>query len=171
MDHHPRIEQRTTVAYIAIPLSVPMNTLASAVERSFPELFGWLSARSIPPTGAPFIRYLTVDMDGEINIELAAPVSGQTPPDELLRPGVLPAGRYATLLHVGPYDELIEANAILDKWGHERGLRWATDDNSTWRGRIETYLTDPAQQPDSSQWQTEIAYLIEDPTPPRRQTP
>ncbi len=170
MDYQPRIELRAALSYIAIPLSVTMSTLANAVNRGFPELFGWLSARSIPPAGAPFVRYLTIDMDGELDIELAAPVSGQTPPDEHLRPGVLPAGRYVTLLHVGPYDELVQANAALDKWGRDSSLRWAMDDGSIWRGRIETHLTDPAEQPDPSRWQTEIAYLTENPTPPSGQT-
>lgn len=172
MDHQPRIEQRDAMPYAAIPLTVTMNTLASAVDQGFPELFSWLSARSLAPAGAPFIRYLTVDMDGEMTIELAVPVVGQAPPgDERVRPGMLPAGRYVTLMHAGPYDGLVQANATVQSWAREQGLRWAMDTDSTWRGRIETYLTDPSQQPDPSQWQTEIAYLTDGQTPSPRLVP
>jgi effector-binding domain-containing protein len=166
MNHQPRIEQRDAIGYVAIPLSVTINGLASAVDQTFPELFGWLASHSIAPAGAPFIRYLTVDMDAEMDIELAAPVTGQVPADGRVRAGVLPPGRYLTLLHVGHYDQLVQANATVQSWADAHGLRWAMDEGSRWRGRLERYLTDPSLQPDPSQWQTELAYLIDDQTPP-----
>jgi effector-binding domain-containing protein len=155
----PHIEQRPAQSYVAIPVTVRMPDFAAAIDRGFPELFGWMAARSLVPAGAPFIRYLRVDMDGELAVELAAPVDGATPADERVRGDELPAGHYVTLLHVGPYDGLLQANAALQQWAGEHGLRWAMD-GSNWRGRVEHYLTDPAQEPNASRWQTEVAYLL-----------
>jgi len=171
MNDQPRIEQRDAISYVAIPLSVTLNDLSAAVERAFPELFAWLTSHSFEPAGPPFIRYVTVNMDTAMEIELAAPVAGQLPADERVQAGVLPAGRYLTLLHIGPYDQLVRANGTLQDWAREHGLHWAMDEDSRWRGRIERYLTDPSRQPDSSQWQTEIAYLIDDQTPPTTENP
>lgn len=74
MAGQPRIEQREATAYLAIPATVTMSSLAQAVDRGFPELFGWLSAHHLAPAGAPFIRYLTIDMDAEMTMEIAVPV-------------------------------------------------------------------------------------------------
>lgn len=159
--HQPQITQRPAQSYVAIPVTVRMPNFAAAIDTGFPELFAWLAEHSLAPTGPPFIRYLRVDMDGELAVELAAPVDGATPADGRVRGGELPAGRYVTLLHTGPYDGLLQANAAVQQWANDRGLGWAMD-GSTWRGRVEHYLTNPADQPDSSQWRTEVAYLLAD---------
>jgi effector-binding domain-containing protein len=96
----------------------------------------------------------------EIKIELAIPVDADPPSDEHVRAGVLPAGRYVTLLHVGPYDGLIGANGALHQWANEHSIARRMESDSIWGGRVERYLTDPSQQPDPSTWQTELAYLI-----------
>ncbi len=62
--------------------------------------------------------------------------------------GVLPVGRWVTSLHVGRYDGLISANAWLQEWAHERGIRWQMP---TARTR-ERHLTDPSREPDPSRW-------------------
>src|SRR3954471_20575207 len=104
MSQQPQIEHRDAQPYAAIPVNVTMERLAGAVDHGFPELFGWLAEHSLTPAGAPFIRYLKVDMGAELEIELAVPVAAEPTGDERVRGGVLPAGRYITLLHVGPYD-------------------------------------------------------------------
>jgi effector-binding domain-containing protein len=76
--------------------------------------------------------------------------------------GTLPAGRYVSLLHVGHYDELIAANATLQAWASDHGVTFdvtRADDGDHWGARVEHYLTNPAEEPDPSRWQTEIAYL------------
>ena len=157
----PRIEQRHPQPYVAVGATVGMPDLARAIDLGYPELFAWMAEHSLVPAGAPFIRYLTVDMDAEMTLELAVPVDGSPAPDGRVHPGELPGGRYVTLLHVGPYDGLMEANATLQRWAGEQGLRWAMD-GSRWLGRLERYLTDPSQEPDSSRWETELAYLTVD---------
>jgi effector-binding domain-containing protein len=158
LSEQPRIEHRAAQPYVAIPFRVSMQGLPGAVDEGFPELFGWLAAHSLSPAGAPFIRYLEVDMGAELTIEVAVPVDADPPADARVRADVLPAGRYVTLLHVGPYDGLLEANATLQRWAQEHGVSWQMDDGR-WRGRVEHYLTDPAQEPDPSRWRTELAYL------------
>ncbi len=165
----PQIEHRDAQPYVGVRVTVGMPDLAGAIDRGYPELFGWLAAHSLVPAVPPFIRYLTVDMATEMTLDLAVPVNGRPHPNGLVRPGGLPAGRYVTWLHVGPYHGLVQANATLQQWAKERGLRWARD-GSIWLGRVERYLTDPSQEPDPSTWQTELAYLIVD-DPPQSSQP
>jgi effector-binding domain-containing protein len=171
MTPEPETQVREAQPYIAIPVRVTMARLADEVDKGFPELFGWLREHGITPSGAPFIRYLVIDMDGELDIELTAPVgsevaaqvAGEVKGDGRVRYGVLPAGRYVTLKHVGPYDGLVASNARLQRWAEEHGIelqREDTDRGSVWQGRVEHYLTDPSAEPDPAKWETEVGYLV-----------
>jgi effector-binding domain-containing protein len=159
----PRIEYRAAQPYVGLTETVSMADLPAAVDRGFPELFGWLQTNGLLPAGAPLIRYVQVDMPAKLTIELGVPIDGDSPVDERIRRAELPAGRYAISMHVGPYDGLMAANAALQQWGREQHIVWAMDEDGCWGGRVESYLTDPSQQPDASKWQTELAYLIAKP--------
>jgi effector-binding domain-containing protein len=162
LPEQPKIEDRPARPYVAVAETVSMQQLPAAVDRGFPEVFGWLQANRLQPAGAPFIRYVHVDMPSELSIELGVPIDGEAPVDERVQQGLLPAGRYAVLVHIGPYDGLVGANAALQQWARARDIVWAMDDGGRWRARVENYLTDPSQEPDASKWQTELAYLIAD---------
>ncbi len=47
----------------------------------------------ITPAGRRFLRYHVIDMAGEMDIEVGAPVATPLPGDDRVRPGLLPAGR------------------------------------------------------------------------------
>ena len=59
MNHEPRIEQRAEEPYAGMAGEASdEGEFRSFIDRSFPELFGWLGSRGIAPAGAPVIRYL-----------------------------------------------------------------------------------------------------------------
>jgi effector-binding domain-containing protein len=79
------------------------------------------------------------------------------------RAGVLPAGRYASAIHVGPYDGLIGAVDNLLQWAQAKGLEWdkfPAEDGEHWGSRLEIYLTNPAEQPDPTEWETQLAFRL-----------
>ncbi len=162
MTHEPQIQPRAAQHYAGIPATVTMDTISTAVDSGFPELFGWLASNGIAPTGPPFIRFLVIDMDRELLIELGVPVSAPVTGNGRIQPGVLPAGRYAVLRHTGPYDGLVASHAALQEWAADQGVQFDTTDTaqgSVWGGRFEHYLTDPSQEPDPAKWETDVAYL------------
>jgi len=161
MSHEPRIELRPAQPYAGIPMHVTMDSLSGAVDEAFPELFGWLAERALAVAGPPFIRYLVIDMEAELEIELGVPADVREA-DGRVRPGILPAGRYAVLRHVGPYDGLVASNAALQEWAREHGVALDSSDTargSAWRSRVEHYLTNPAAEPDPAKWEVDVAYL------------
>ena len=63
-----------------------------------------------------------------------------------------------------PQTLMAATSALLD-WARERGLNWDlshTDAGEKWGCRLESYLTDPAGQPDMTKWQTELAFRLAD---------
>lgn len=160
-DQH-QTEERAAQHYAGIGTTVPMDGIAAAVDDAFPELFGWLTGQGITTSGPPFIRFVVIDMDRELEIELAVPVAEPVTASGRIRPGVLPAGRYVVTRHTGPYDGLIAANAALQQFARDHGIAfdtWDTADGTAWRCRAEHYITDPSQEPDPGKWETELAYL------------
>jgi len=162
MTHSPQIQPRAAQPYAGIPATVTMDTISTAVDSGFPELFGWLASQGIAPAGPPFIRYLVIDMAGDLRIELGVPVGAPVDGAGRIKPGVLPGGSYLVLRHTGPYDGLVASNAALQRWAAGHGVRFDTrdtDQGPAWGGRVEHYLTDPSREPDPAKWETDVAYL------------
>jgi hypothetical protein len=171
MHDRPRIEQRAAVPYVAIPCHENDDGVAAAVDRAFPELFRWLGDRRIEPLGPPFIRYLEIDPRGEpLELEVAAPVAAGVAGDERVHANALPVGRYLTLLHAGPYrhatePDLAAARAAMQDWAKQQRVGLdsrKTDRGSAWGCYVENYLVGPVDEPDYSNWKTELMYLASD---------
>ncbi|MBO0834736.1 MAG: GyrI-like domain-containing protein [Actinobacteria bacterium] len=156
--------QRESQPYAGISASVTMATLGSVADR-IPEIFGWLGARHITPTGPPFFRYHIIDMERKLHVEAGVPVASAVEDDGDVHAGTLPAGRYAVMTHTGAPDSLLAATAQLLDWANARGLAFdvsPTEAGESWGCRLESYLTDPSEQPDTSKWQTELAFRLAD---------
>ena len=76
--------------------------------------------------------------------------------------GVLPAGKYASLIYIGGG---ISANKALIEWVRDQGLtfdRWDVPTGDAFASRYESYLTDPAVQPLKSKWDIEVAIKLKE---------
>jgi hypothetical protein len=149
----PQVQERTAQPYLAIHAHVTTEAeLRRAADRGFPELLGWLGEHGVEPAGPIFIRYAADSDDIELGVPVAPGVSG----DERVQAGALPAGRWATFVHVGPYrsetdPDLAAGHATLQAWMDAQELE---------RGDyVEHFILGPAEQPDFTRWQTELAYL------------
>jgi effector-binding domain-containing protein len=158
----PEITERAEQPYVAIRADVTMEQLSGLADR-LGEVFGWLAERGVAPAGPPFFRYDVIDMAALLTVEAGVPVLAAVDGDDRVIAGVLPAGRYGTALHVGPYDGLIGAVDNLLQWADSQGLEWdrsTAGDGEHWGCRLEIYLTDPRQQPDPAKWETQLAFRL-----------
>jgi effector-binding domain-containing protein len=120
----------------------------------------WLAQKGEKPAGAPFWRYLLVDMGKKLEVDVAFPVAAFVAGDSRIVADFLPAGRYAVAMFVGHPDRLMQATADFLSWAEGRGIRWQMN-GPRWGGRVEWYLSDPAEEPDMSKWKTELAFLAD----------
>lgn len=160
----PVIVERPGQPYVAVRRWVTMQEFPEIADR-LPELFGWLGSRGGVPAGAPFFRYVTMGGDGRMEVEAGIPVAALVEVDGDVVAGTLPAGRYATLTHVGPPDQLFGVTAALLGWAAQQGLAWdltESDAGEHWAARLEVLKTNPAEQPDMTKWETELAFKLAD---------
>ncbi len=162
-DSPPEIEQRGHQTYLGKTETVTMATISRAADR-IPEIMAWLGMHGVAPAGAPFLRYRVIDMEGKVVVEAGVPVDdsavGSIVDQSELQLQSLPAGRYVTATHYGHVDQLKDANEALMTWAAEQDITWdmsIADDGQHWACRLETYLTNPSEQPDPNQWRTLIA--------------
>ena len=165
MSSAPEIVTRPEQPYAAIRVRVSMADLAAVVPPLNQDVFAWLGQRGTPPAGAPFWKYNVIDMAAKLEIEAGVPVAAAVAGDDRVLTGVLPAGRYATLTHVGHPSELVAATGALLDWAAAHGLTWDMSpgvNGEQWACRLETYLTDPSREPDMSKWVTQLAFKLAD---------
>jgi effector-binding domain-containing protein len=161
---NPSIVERDAQPYVAIRTSVTMDGLASVAHR-IPDVFAWLGSRGIEPADPPFFKYDVIDMAGLLIVEVGVPVVGPVTGEGEIIAGTLPAGRYATVTHVGPPATLVDATGDLLEWAGQQGLAfdvYPSPDGEVWGCRLESYLTDPAVEPDTNKWETALYFRLAD---------
>jgi effector-binding domain-containing protein len=159
----PKIVDRKAQPYVALRAELPRSELAAAVDRQFGALFAGLAQRGVAPAGPPFIKYDRVDMERTLELEFGVPVASPVAAEGQMVAGTLPAGRYAVVVYDGPYDDLLDVNAVLIGWASQRGVTWdaqQTPEGDRFACRLETYVTDPREEPDPQRWRTEVAIKV-----------
>jgi len=158
----PQIEERTAQHYAGIRVQVPVQEFQVIIPQLIDEVVSWLGAYDITPDGPPLMRFHVINMDGKMDVELGVRVATVVSGDDRISAGVIPAGRYATLIYTG-VENGIASNAALIDWAMRQGLvwdRWDTPDGDAFGARVEFYLTEPEDEPDPAQWETEVAIRL-----------
>ncbi|MHC0430662.1 GyrI-like domain-containing protein [Streptomyces sp. O3] len=176
MGTQPSIVERAERPFVGVRGRVTLTRFGLLADR-LPEVLGWLGERGIAPVDGPFFRYEVIGAgglaDGELQVVAGFPVAERVrtdsddPSPEALRGalfgGVLPAGRYAAVTHVGHPDGLLQVTSSLLKWAHAKGLEWdvtRSEAGEVWGCRLESYKTDPRIEPDLNKWETELSFRL-----------
>ena len=159
----PEIVTRPEEHYVAIRTQVTMEKIGTEVPPLNQEVFGWLGQQGASPSGPPFWKYNVIDMARGLEIEAGVTVASPLAGDGRVIAGVLPAGRYVTLDHVGAPETLMGATGSLLDWAAGQDLRFdvsPSPQGERWGCRLEIYLTDPRAEPDLSKWETVLAFRL-----------
>jgi uncharacterized protein YndB with AHSA1/START domain/effector-binding domain-containing protein len=150
----PTLQERDARPYVSIPVRATLGEWPR-VNALVPELFGWLAQRGIAPAGGLFYRYwVEGDARTEFELEVGVPVAQPVDGDGRVDAGSIDAGTYLTYIHHGHPDGLRRVHGEIQAWAAEHGVELAL------RGWYQSFLTDPAEQPDLNEWDTEMAYRV-----------
>lgn len=139
---------------VTIQRTVTTAEIPQALAQILPEVWSVLQQQGVHPAGPPFARYHTPPPQQEM--EAGMPVNGSIslPEHETVRVNQLPGGTTAFAVHTGPYDTLIQTYQTIEEWAKQEGYQLA---GAPW----EVYVTDPGQEPDPSQWKTEVYWPVQ----------
>jgi effector-binding domain-containing protein len=166
MSGTPQIIERKLQKYVAIHTKMNRNEIGAVVPNIYPEILTWVSENSVGISGAPIIRYLSVNYGtGDVDIDVGFPIShDKVSVRDRLIIDTLPEGMYATLIHNGSYENLAETTANLISWGRKNGMKWdfpQGNNLSNWKCRVEHYLIGPTDTQNPNDWKTEVAIFVE----------
>lgn len=160
----PKIDDRPEQPYMGIRTEVPPSAFPTIIPQYIDELFGWLETQGAKPVGPPLMRYHVINMEGNMDVELGIPVAHALPGEGHIAAGVLPAGRYASLVYTGVMNGIAGNGALID-WAESNGITWDSWDDpngDAFGSRVEYFLTGPADDPDPANWDTEVAIRVAD---------
>lgn len=161
----PKIDNRTEQIYAGIRQNVtPQEMGGNIIPELIGEVAGWLKQHGIEPQGAPFMRYYVIDMANTMDVEIGFPVAKPITGDDRVKPGVLPAGRYASLVYTD-VTKGYEGNGVLIGWAEKNKIQWDRWDDpkgDAFRSRYEIFIDGPEDDPDPTNWRTEVAIKVAD---------
>lgn len=162
----PRVYERPDEHYLGIRAQIPFKGMFTVIDKDLLKAIRvWMAEEGIAPAGQPFFRYYVINMEGEMDVEAGIPVASALPGNGRVLPGVMPSGRYASLIYVGTG---YTGSGALTRWASENGYgfdEWAVPQGMAYRARYERYLTDPKIQPLKSKWECEVAIKLVDVQP------
>lgn len=148
----PEIVELEPQEAVAVRGEVAISDLPGFFERAFPEAAEAAAASGVEIVGPPFGFYPETPTE-TVTVEAGFPVSAPAEAHGDAHRLVLPGGRVAQAVHVGPYDTMEKTYTDLQAWMTEQGLQPAV-------GMWECYLSDPQDEPDPATWRTRIVWPI-----------
>jgi hypothetical protein len=151
--------------FVGVTKTVTMTTIPETADE-IPGLIDWVLNHGYTPSGAPFLRYLVIDMERELVMQAGVPVASP-----VQAPGATWSSERCRLAGMrrrpmsGHPDELENVTGRFLQWADGEGLRFdvrPSDHGDVWASRIEWYETNPAEQPDMSQWVTRLTFKLAD---------
>jgi effector-binding domain-containing protein len=149
----PEIIETETRLTAVVHITCPRAKIREVMGPGLREVLEALKAQGVEPTGRWFTHHLK--MPAEVfDFEVGVPVATKVKETGRVQNGTLPATKVARTIYRGPYEGLGDAWGQLEQWIKANGRASAA---TLW----ETYVTDPAENADSSTWRTELSRPLE----------
>jgi effector-binding domain-containing protein len=156
----PRVEHRQERPYVGIRVVTPFRGMLKVRDELLREVRAWIEESDVDPIEHGFLRLHVIDMNGPMDIEAGYFTRELSHGAGRIKPGSMPAGRYATLTH---RDHSIRANRALIDWARDSGIEFdghAEREGDAFACRYEAFLTDPKEEPRKKRWNVELAFRI-----------
>lgn len=127
----PIIKTRTAEPYAAKVIEVTQPEIAAKAPPLIQDVMDWVKANGGELAGPPFFNYFEFLQGGRMKMAVGRATANPMTAASGVSTGILPAGRYASVTHTGPYSELSEAYMALDKWMKSNGFVAAGEENGS----------------------------------------
>lgn len=153
MQTEVKVRERGRTTVLAKRADLRVREIPALLGSSFGQVYGYLDGLNVRPTEPPFVIYhgMPGPFDLPIEIEICAPLPAPVDPPEGWRLLDLPAGIFASIVHVGSYDTLGAAYDELDAWIAEHGY-------AVHGAPREVYLSEPGTLP--AETRTVVEYPV-----------
>jgi AraC family transcriptional regulator len=145
-------QERPAQPVLFIRRRIARSELQGMLAECFGKLYGHAQKAGLPIAGFPLARYVSMG-PGLWTVEAAVPLAAPASGEGEMQAGTLPAGPVAMGVHAGPYEQLGDTNAAIERWIEANGFRVG---GAPW----EWYVTDPGEYPNPEDWRTEVYWPL-----------
>jgi AraC family transcriptional regulator len=148
------IERRDLTAQpiLFVRLKTARHELSSAIAQGVGKVYMHAQKAGLALAGHPFTRYPSTG-PGLLTIEVGFRFADAVTGEGEVEAGELQGGPTVVAVHGGPYEQLAETYAAMERWMEQNGLH---PGGAPW----EHYVTDPAEHPDPADWRTDIYWPV-----------
>jgi effector-binding domain-containing protein len=136
---------------LVVRAQVAIQELPATLGPAFGAVIAWLGQAGQQPAGPPFVAYHNMDMQA-LDIEAGFPVFASMDGQDNVQSSEIPAGTYASCLHIGPYDEVKAAYEAIGAYAARNGYQLAGPG-------YEFYFNDPGNTP-PQELQTQVLFRV-----------
>ena len=151
MTHKCELIERPAQPTLSVRTRAAVQDLPHVLGPAWGKIMQYMGELGEMPGGAPYVAYFNMDMQ-DLDMEIGFPVLRTLPGRGEVQAGFTPAGKAASCLHIGPYNELAAAYSDLSAWISEQGVQPTGV-------AYEFYLNDPQHTP-PAELQTLILYPL-----------
>ena len=137
MTYEIKIKELPKRNTLSIRTRSSVQNLPQVIGESYGSIMQYLSELGGNPVGMPFVIFYNLDMQ-DLDIEIGFPVAKKFPNKDQVKASEIAAGKFATTLHIGPYDQVEPAYNQLNEWIKENG-------HEATGTAIEMYFNDPRE--------------------------
>ena len=156
------IVEKSERPYLGIRFETPFNGMFAMVTKALKELRKWNKENVLSAEGPYFVRYYHCDMKSIMDVEVGLTTHARLGGQGRIQPGLLPNGRYATLVYRG---NGLRGNQALMKWAKDHEITFdalIAGEVESYISRYEAYLTDYRTEPRKLLWDVELSIKIAD---------
>jgi len=124
---------------LSIRTRVTVQDLPQLLGKGYGAIIQYLEELGVYPAGHPYVIYYNLDMQN-LDVELGFPVPQPLPGKGEVHAARMEAGKVATCLYTGPYEDCGPAYDELAQYVKDQGYEGTGE-------AIEYYLNDPSQPP------------------------
>ena len=106
---------------LSIRTMTSVERLPQEIARAYGAIAAYLGELGQAPAGVPFVGYYNMDMQA-LDVEIGFPTAGPLPGRGEIAAGEIAAGKQATCLYVGPYEQMAQPYEALTQFMKEQGL-------------------------------------------------
>ena len=122
MSYHCELFDQSAQPTLSIRTRTSVEKLPQVMGDAYGAIARHLASQGEEPGGAPFALYYNMDMQ-DLDIEIGFPVEKVIAGKGTIQPSQIPAGKYAAVLHKGPYTDLRLAYGALTQFITDQGLK------------------------------------------------
>lgn len=150
MSYNCELKQSTAKPALSVRTHAAVQDLPTLFGKVYGEIMQYLGELGEQPAGIPYAAYYNMDMQN-LDVELGFPVARKLAGRGEIQASEFPGGKLASVMHVGPYDQMVPTYDALTQWVKSQGLE-------TTGVAYELYYTGPDTPPQGMR--TEIIFPL-----------